>query len=321
MSGSTTLTAAGRRSAKSGSARPKPSRRRSLASLALSARVDQLLARKIECIPIPEFARPEAVAEFLGPPPEGISEVVEAPAGTPPYLASLYAIPLLTREQEHHQFRKMHVLLWQAKQLQDRLRKGRATPALVQQLEDRLRAANDVRNAIVQANLRLVVSVAKTVVDPCNTLDDLISDGNVPLIRAVEIFDYTRGLRFSTYATWAVRNCLFRTSPRNRRLARRFACGAAEFLAEVADLRPDAHADEAETARRERSVRQLLDGLPPRDRAIVEARFGLGADERANKFREIASRLQISNERVRQLLARALQRLRRTAADDASEWW
>ena len=61
----------------------------------------------------------------------------------------------------------------------------------------------EVKNQIIQSNLRLVVSIAKQYVNSQNELFDLISDGNVSLMRAVEKFDFSFGYKFSTYATWA----------------------------------------------------------------------------------------------------------------------
>ena len=61
-----------------------------------------------------------------------------------------------------------------------------------------------MKNQIIRSNLRLVVSIAKRHVGPSNNFFELVSDGNMSLIRAVEKFDYSRGNKFSTYASWAI---------------------------------------------------------------------------------------------------------------------
>lgn len=230
-----------------------------------------------------------------------------APADTPPYLASLYSFPLLTREQEFVIFRKMNFLLFEAAQLQRKLSLRNRNSRKVQAICSRLQGAKEIRNRIVQSNLRLVVSIAKTLVDSANSLEELISEGNLPLIRAVEIFDFTRGLRFSTYATWAIRNGLFRASHRNRRRQARFHPEDLEQLS-LPEIDRDASLEELTIDRS--SMDQLIRQLEPRCQTIIQQRFGLSGQTRPAKFRELANQLQLSAERVRQLLERSLGQLR-----------
>lgn len=238
---------------------------------------------------------------------------VAPPEDTPPYLASLYEFPLLTRDQEYHLFRKMNFLRYEAARLQSQLSLCHLNSRRVQQIERLLQEANDVRNWIVQCNLRLVVSIAKTLVDTSNSLDDLISDGNVPLMRAVEIFDFTRGLRFSTYATWAIRNGLYRSSKRNRRIHARFQLDDFNRVERDTVARQESNLEAwAQTGD---ELARLVDQLDPRSRTIVRDRFGLNGRDRPAKFREMAAKLRLSSERVRQLLDRALDRLRELAVD------
>ncbi len=241
------------------------------------------------------------------------------PPNTPPYLAALYSIPLLQADEEFHIFRQMNFWKHRAELLRRQMVASGVTTPRRRRFEDHLAAAASLRNRITEANLRLVVSIAKTLVDDANRLDDLISDGNVPLLRAVEIFDFTRGLRFSTYATWAIRNCLFRSTPRNRRVAQRFQTGVdGAFFGLAAGDSGDSHSASDEAAATHQMAR-LLRNLPERDRQVVEARFGLGTRAAGAKFREIAEELHLSTERVRQLLGRALNRLRESIADSARD--
>src|SRR6185437_10686494 len=80
-------------------------------------------------------------------------------------------------------------------------------------LDAHARRANDVKNQIVRANLRLVVSIARKHLRPNLSLMELISDGNITLMRAVESFDVHKGYRFSTYATLALMKGFARSVP------------------------------------------------------------------------------------------------------------
>jgi RNA polymerase primary sigma factor len=123
----------------------------------------------------------------------------------PLYLQDIGRVPLLTSAQE--------VALAQAIE-QGTLAEARlaavAAPAEVAAHEAAIAAAAQARRQLVEANLRLVVSVARRYMNRGIPLSDLIQEGNVGLLRAVEKFDYRRGFRFSTYATWWIRQAVTR---------------------------------------------------------------------------------------------------------------
>lgn len=281
-------------------------------------RIRRLLATEIEFINSDAFHQPEAKRIILAPTPtrsQGASSP-KPPPGTPPFLAALYEFPLLTAEQEHHLFRKMHFLKFQAATLRDELDSENAGISQVNRIERLLAEALSIRNHIVQSNLRLVVSIAKKLVDPVNSFDELVSEGTPPLMRAVEIFDFDRGTRFSTYATWAVRNCLFRASPRNHKLHRRFRTSADNVFVAAAETKSSVRENVAHHEQLCEIVRRGLKDLDDRDRKIVKARFALDGSDQPSRFREIAEELNISTERVRQLLARSLGRLQESVGPD-----
>jgi len=87
-------------------------------------------------------------------------------------------------------------------------------------LERDLKLAEDARRKLIQANLRLVVSVAKKYIGSSMSFMDLVQEGNIGLMRAVEKFDYQRGNRFSTYATWWIRQAVTRAIAEQSRLIR-----------------------------------------------------------------------------------------------------
>ena len=122
----------------------------------------------------------------------------------PRYLASLYEVDLLNREQEQYLFRKYNYLKFKASRLREKLDPTKARAAAMDEIQQLYDEAVKIKNRIVQANLRLVVSIAKRHLGASEDFFQLVSDGNMSLIRAAEKFDYTRGNKFSTYASWAI---------------------------------------------------------------------------------------------------------------------
>ena len=288
-------------------------------------RVERVLSQRIEFVHSPSFRSPAGIDEFQAPGADCDDRDMTAtsqnaspkpPSGTPPYLAALYAIPLLTHEQEQHLFRKMNYWKYSASMYCSELNPVAPNAELLDQIEMLLTAASRVRNQIVRANLRLVVSIAKTLVDRASSFEELVSDGNVPLMRAVELFDFERGTRFSTYATWAVRNSLYRSTNRRRTRRSRFTTSAEPLFNGASDPRHSITAQESYHRELRREIGQMLLTLDDRDRLIVSYRFGLDSEGRPRRFREIAEMLNISTERVRQLLARSLRGLRLSADGD-----
>ena len=94
----------------------------------------------------------------------------------------------------------MNYLKYRATELRERDRPDAGPTADLDEIERLQEEALAVKNQIIRANLRLVVSIAKRHVGPSNNFFELVSDGNMTLIRAVEKFDFARGNKFSTYA-------------------------------------------------------------------------------------------------------------------------
>ena len=134
------------------------------------------------------------------------------------------------------------------------------------EIEHDLEEATAIKNQIVRANLRLVVSIAKRHLGPHNDLFERVSDGNYALIRAVDRFDYARGNKFSTYATWAIINGL-RREKREKKVLGRFVTGHEAMLRSTAETRTDAHDQEkAQTQRQYRQGGGDHQGARPPDR-------------------------------------------------------
>ena len=249
---------------------------------------------------------------------EGEDLLARPPADLPPYLQALYRTALLPHEESVRLFQRMNFLLHQAETRRQRLPTSPATAAgsAIAEIDDLLHRANEIKNRITQANLRLVVSIARRhlrALGPAG-LFELISDGNIALIRAVEKFDYAKGFRFSTYASWAISRTFARSIPEQATHHERFRTGHDETLAQAKDHR---EAECPEPASREAAkgvVARSLRLLDRRERAVVEHHFGLcGGDGKT--FAEIGRKLGLSKERVRQIEKQALVKLRHSLGE------
>jgi RNA polymerase primary sigma factor len=118
------------------------------------------------------------------------------------YLNQIGRVPLLTAEQEVELARAMEAGLFAAERL---AQGGKISAQMRSDLEYIVREGERAKQHMLEANLRLVVSVAKKYAGRGMGLTDLIQEGNLGLIRAVEKFDYTKGFKFSTYSTWSIR--------------------------------------------------------------------------------------------------------------------
>ena len=129
------------------------------------------------------------------------------------YLKEIGQIPLLTPFQELDLSRKVREGLLADEKL-NLVKKGKSKVEYsddeIEELEDAVQIGQQARDVIITSNLRLVVSIAKRYSGRGMQLEDLIQEGNLGLMKAVNKFDYTRGFKFSTYATWWIRQAITR---------------------------------------------------------------------------------------------------------------
>jgi RNA polymerase primary sigma factor len=272
------------------------------------------------------------------------------------YLREIGRVPLLSAEEEVRLARRM-----------ERGRLEQLKPPVSRDcriIED----GEEAQRRLTEANLRLVVSVAKKYIGRGMSLLDLIQEGNIGLIRAVEKFDYTKGYKFSTYATWWIRQAITRaiadqartiripvhmveTINRLIRISRRLLQDlgrepTSEEIAEQMEISPekvreiikvsqepvsletpigeedDSHlgdfiedhtalapADAASHQLLKEQVEDVLDSLTERERKVLQLRFGLD-DGRSRTLEEVGKEFHVTRERIRQIEAKALRKLR-----------
>ena len=288
------------------------------------------------------------------------------------YLSGVGGYQLLTREDEA----RLGAAVAAGVEARERLADDTPmTPAERRSVRRAIREADDATNQFICANLRLVVSIAKRYQSSGVDLLDLVQEGNIGLIRAVEKFDWRKGFKFSTYATWWIRQAIQRgiangsatirvpihVSDRRSQIARAngeltAALGRHPTDHEIADhigvpvavvrgtrdvaavtasldatvgsdtttelggLIGDVDVDVEATALTSllrSEVAHLLGALDDRERQILELRYGLDRGE-PRTLEEVSAFFSLTRERIRQIEARAMTKLRHPSASDAA---
>ncbi len=303
--------------------------------------ISQIRAKKIaemdlDYVDNPEFLQmtPEKERTVLGPMPRAKqdSETAERPHfvevkasegkgngenmdADPAYLAELTKTPVLTVEQEQHQFRKLNYLKFKAALLRKNHDVNHPKGSIMGRLEKIYEQAQLTKNEIVSANLRLVVAIAKRHISPHFSILELISDGNMALMRAVDKFDYSRGNRFSTYATWAMIRNFARTIPDEKKHYDRFQSNEEIAVGAKESKRSDMQEEMRLYLERQEQIAQLLSSLNEHELKIIVNRFGIGDENERQTFRELEESMGLSQERVRQIKNRSLEKLRDRTAE------
>ena len=287
------------------------------------------------------------------------------------YLTDIGQYPLLTKEGEVRLAQQIEKGVAARQELEDG---GESlTPARRREMRRNLRRGDEAVRTFVQSNLRLVVSIAKKYQASGLPLLDLIQEGNLGLMHAVEKFDWRKGFKFSTYATWWIRQAITRGIANTGRTIRlpvhagdtlarlqkarsrlelrygrpatlaelavevemtedkvtealRFAAeplslseplredGDAELGDVVEDRSAESPFEVAATTLLPEEISRLLAPLDSREREILKLRFGLDRGE-PRTLEEVGDHFELTRERIRQIEARAMSKLRHPSSD------
>lgn len=292
------------------------------ASAAVLRKANEYLLREIGFIFDPSFDQLEyeEVEEAASAPDvfvDATENMQSRPDGLPAYIASLYAIPLLSAKGEAALFRKMNFLKYWANAFRSALDPQRPSRGIIDEIEVLLSEAERVRNQLLQSNLRLVVSIARRFASDQVSFDELVSEGNLILIKAVEKFDYSRGFRFSTYVTHSVQRHFYRHFRKTQRRKNTEVLGSEELLRETTatSAGPMAHAASCAQLHADELLSHMDQCLDEREQYIVCERFGLNSSEKARTLQSLSEELGVCKERVRQLFHKAVDKLRQLAVN------
>lgn len=219
---------------------------------------------------------------------------------------------VLTGDEEYRLFAQMNLAYYQASQLRSELKLQDESASLLSELDRLLRRGDAIRNRLILIFHKLTVSIVKHFTGPRHALEELVSEGHATLLRAVALFDPTRGFRFSTYATHAIRRRLSRYV-KSRQHVQYLPVDFSEGPP-IEDHRrwtlPYTREVEAGVAWLESALYELT----PRERYVLRCRFGWGREFEPRTLQDIADELNVSRERVRQLEVRAVKKLQAIAA-------
>jgi RNA polymerase primary sigma factor len=241
----------------------------------------------------------------------------------PAHLQRMCDCELLTPEQERILFREMNLLKYRANVLRSRIDPDNVPDdvelASMDAIESQLAQAQRIRDHLIKANMRLVISIVKKFVTPQQSFDDLLSEGVVTLMKAVEKFDFDRGFRFSTYAYRSILRHVYRTVTQAAKEEASFTRDAEEWAFEDAGTSSSSSMSDQVWSNLRELLGALLDQLDRRERFIIRSRYALGAHRKVRTFQFLADKLGVSKERVRQLESRAVAKLQAFAAESKKD--
>ena len=282
----------------------------------LRKRALALLQSEIDFIPNADF---ELECTGDAPVPSVVSLLSYAPdakdVDLPPHLKRMCSGELLTPEEESLLFREMNRLKYHASAIRSGIDSDKADPGAIAQVESLLSQAQRIRDHLIKANMRLVVSIVKKFVTPQQSFDELLSEGVVVLMKAVEKFDFDRGFRFSTYAYRSIMRHVYRTVNVARKEEAKFTRDAEEWAFEGESAHASGSIADRALGKLRDHMSVMLDRLDRRERFIIRSRYALGSHRKVRTFQYLADKLGVSKERVRQLEARAVGKLKAFVED------
>jgi RNA polymerase primary sigma factor len=288
-----------------------------------------LLSKKIEFIASDEFSEKNAKDRILAEPPDksepfalsNVEPIKLTGSSLSEYLHTLRDTPVLNREEEVELFRRYNYLKFMAVQNRTDIKLSKVSGKMISQIESYLAQAEEIKRRIIEANLRLVVNVARKHTLSGANLLDLVSEGNISLMHAVEKFDYSRGFRFSTFASWAIAKDYAHKIPDQ---ISRLGVTTKATLANIhREMQTEYAADFAAVERAHHSLTQVIkDNLTQREQYVIMNRFGLVGPPIKRETKtlvQIGRELNLSKERIRQIELLALQKLRQSLSPEEFE--
>jgi RNA polymerase primary sigma factor len=287
-----------------------------------------LLAKKIDYVPSDDFLAKGAREHILGKPlhpnraePEKRIEPFDLVGESllPEYLQVLKITAVLSRDEEIELFQRYNLLKSLVARERHRIKLTSVSATLLSELEGFLEQAEDIRRMLVEANLRLVVSIASKHTSDGTNFSDLVSKGNFALIQAVEEFDYTKGFRFSRRASLNIAKEYARVSGRSTELTRK----RAESVATIQRGLRQNTADVLAIERTRQSLAEVIrEELDPREQHVILHHFGLlgtSVRKKTKTLKQIGDELDLTKERIRQIELSALQKLRQCLSKEQFE--
>ena len=226
-------------------------------------------------------------------------------------LSALQQSRLLTFEGEQLLFKQLNFLRFRASAIQASLHPTRPAKKKVREMGRLLHEAEEAREELARANLRLVASIAGKLSISREEFDEFVAEGNAIMLYAIDKFDYSRGYRFSTYVTHAVQRHLYRVIDRRRKRAQREHAREADMMAEEPTIETDPNAlteDDIQTAATA-IIARIDETLDEREQVIIRGRFGLDGTGEGKTFKVLGDQLGLSKERVRQLFQKGIEKL------------
>jgi RNA polymerase primary sigma factor len=213
----------------------------------------------------------------------------------------------------------MNYAKYRANLLRSELDPDRIDASVIEEIKSLVARAQSIRDHIIKANMRLVMSVVKKFVTPQHSFDDMLSEGVFSLMQAVEKFDYSRGFRFSTYAYRSIARSAYRSVTSARKEEAQMTRDAEDWAFEHVDDRSSSPSSERVWSKLREATASMLDRLDRRERFIVRSRYALGSHRKVKTFQYLADKLGVSKERVRQLEQRAVSKLQGMAEELETE--
>lgn len=228
---------------------------------------------------------------------------------------------LLSADEERYLFYLMNYRTHQAEAMRQVLDPHNPHPEIVREIDRLMQVRLEVRNRIICFNRRLVGSIAKSYAVNQDERDTYFSEGVEALLRATELFNVDRGFKFSTYATWAIRNRINRWIRKERPHRHTKQLGFRNDDGSIEIVLKDANANPIELnikhALGRAQILCILRHLTIRDRRILALRFGL-LDDKARSLEEVGDEYSITKERVRQVVNKSLENARRRLVGNKS---